>query len=130
MDCMLSTQGIGIEKRLTKTTMSSTNAISRGTFIHEENNSMFICKIENVENESKGTCVLNYQILDKKENCYEFYHIEVSLQFRGPNLARSFATNVFQYAFDNVWKVDVTCTCLKNKFLQGKTKYRFVSILL
>jgi hypothetical protein len=90
---------------LTKTTISSTNAISRGTLIQEENNSMFICKIENVDNGLKGTCVLNYQMLDKEENCYEFYHIEVPLQFRGSNVARSFATN-------------------------GKTKYRFVSILL
>jgi hypothetical protein len=46
---MLSTQEIGIEKKLTKTTMSSTNAICLGTLIHEENNSRFICKIENVE---------------------------------------------------------------------------------
>jgi len=72
--------------------MPSTNAISLGTLIHEENNSKFICKIENVESGLKGTFVLNYQVLDKEENCYEFYHIEVPLQFRGSNIARTFAT--------------------------------------
>lgn len=99
------TQEIVIEKKLTNK-MSSTNGIRIGTLIHEENNSRFICNVENVESGLKGACVLNYQILNKKENFYEFYHIEVPLQFRGSNIAPSFAT-VSILLFYNLYLVQI-----------------------
>ncbi|EFC46433.1 predicted protein [Naegleria gruberi] len=64
----------------------------------------------------------NYAILqfskDSESGVYEFYHVEVPVAFKGKGIAMPFAKACFDHALENNWKVKVTCTYLKWKFLE------------
>ncbi|EFC47132.1 predicted protein [Naegleria gruberi] len=60
---------------------------------------------------------------------YEFYHIEVPQAYRGKGIAMPFAKACFDYALQHNWKVKVTCTYLREKFL-GLHSGHYKSILV
>ena len=64
---------------------------------------------------------------ENAEHIYEFYHIEVPSECRGKGVAMPFAKACFDYAKEHNWKVKVTCTYLREKFLgQYSEKYKTI----